>query len=118
MTSRCENSKQRRLCTARALNWNAPLEGAYEGFSNGCFCSGNDGNSCFPFGVCSKSAFVSVKAEAQSVKAEPPAKLEGRAVKEADLSTIVLTMEAENRIGIRLEEAKVRAGSEARRFSG
>ena len=70
------------------------------------------------FSACAQKAPSSVKAEAQSVKAEPPAKLEGHAVKEADLSTIVLTTEAENRLGIRLEEAKVRAGSEVRRFSG
>jgi RND family efflux transporter MFP subunit len=54
----------------------------------------------------------------QAVRPEAPAKLNGPVIKEADLGTISLTAEAENRLGIRLEEARFGAGAEARRFSG
>ena len=51
-------------------------------------------------------------------KAEPPAKLSGTAVKEADLPTITLTTDAENRLGIRVEEAKTGSGAAANRYTG
>jgi hypothetical protein len=54
----------------------------------------------------------------QPAKSEPPAKLDGHAVKEAELSTITLTTDAENRLGIRVEEAQMGGGAEPRRFSG
>lgn len=53
----------------------------------------------------------------QPARSEPPAKLDGHAVKEAELSTITLTQEAENRLGIRAEEAQMGGGAEPRRFS-
>jgi membrane fusion protein, heavy metal efflux system len=54
----------------------------------------------------------------QPAKSEAPAKLEGRAVKEADLNTIILTPEAEERLGIRIEAAIAASAPETRRLSG
>lgn len=51
-------------------------------------------------------------------KAEAPAKLNGAAVKEADLASITLTPEAENRLGVRVEQAAAGGSSPIRRFTG
>ena len=62
---------------------------------------------------CSKPATSETAAPAQ-----PPAKLSGAAVKEADLGKITLSAEAEGRLGIRVEDAKVGAGTAVRRYAG
>ncbi len=50
-------------------------------------------------------------AKSPAVKTEPPAKLTGAAVKEAELTSISLTEAAEKRLGIRIEEARAGRGS-------
>src|SRR5262245_61247644 len=57
-------------------------------------------------------------ANSQSTRPEPPAKLTGPAAKEAELATVTLTPEAENRLGIALQTAAAGQSSDVRRFSG
>ena len=57
-------------------------------------------------------------AKSPAVKTEPPAKLSGTAVKEAELTSISLTEDAEKRLGIRIEEARAGRGSARRKFAG
>jgi membrane fusion protein, heavy metal efflux system len=51
-------------------------------------------------------------------KAEAPAKLSGTTVKEAELTSITLTEDAERRLGIRIEAARAGQGSAVRQFAG
>jgi membrane fusion protein, heavy metal efflux system len=51
-------------------------------------------------------------------KPEAPAKLSGTAVKEAELTTVTLTPEAQARLGLRIEPATGGKGGENRRFTG
>jgi RND family efflux transporter MFP subunit len=53
-----------------------------------------------------------------SPKAEAPAKLSGTVAKEAELTSITLTEDAERRLGIRIEEARAGRGSARREFAG
>lgn len=64
------------------------------------------------------SACKTDSAKSAAPKAESPAKLNGTAVKEADLTSITLTEQAENRLGIRIEEAKGGSGSTLKQFTG
>src|SRR5262245_28304672 len=64
------------------------------------------------------SSCQSESQKAPSPKAEPPAKLSGTPVKEADLTSITVTEEAEKRLGIRIEEARAGRGSGVRQFAG
>jgi hypothetical protein len=54
----------------------------------------------------------------EAPKSEVPAKLAGTAVKEAELTTVTLTTDAETRLGIRLDEATGGSGSAVRRIAG
>src|SRR4029453_13475657 len=59
----------------------------------------------FPF-LFTLTACQADSAKSPAVKTEPPAKLAGAAVKEAELTSISLTEAAEKRLGIRIEEAR------------
>jgi membrane fusion protein, heavy metal efflux system len=54
----------------------------------------------------------------EATKTEAPATLTGAAVKESELTTITLTAEAEDRLGIRVEEARGGSIAQSRRFAG
>ena len=54
----------------------------------------------------------------EAAKTEAPAKLTGDAVKESELTTITLTPEAEDRLGIRVEEAQGGSIAQTRKFAG
>jgi membrane fusion protein, heavy metal efflux system len=58
------------------------------------------------------------EAPSQAAKPEPPAKLDGHVVKEAELTTITLTPDAERRLGIQVKAAQMGAGEQPRRFAG
>jgi membrane fusion protein, heavy metal efflux system len=60
----------------------------------------------------------SEETKAEAPKSEAPAKLAGTVVKEAELTTVTLTADAETRLGIRLEEATGGSGSAVRRIAG
>jgi len=64
------------------------------------------------------TACQSDPAKSPAVKTDPPAKLAGAAVKEAELTSISLTEAAEKRLGIRIEEARAGRGSTVRQFAG
>lgn len=53
-----------------------------------------------------------------SAKPESPAKLGGTPVKEAELTSITLTEEAEKRLGIRIEEAHAGRGATLQQYAG
>jgi len=63
-------------------------------------------------------AGCSSTATSQNTAPSPPARLSGPAVKESELVTITLTGDAENRLGIRLEQSKAGSGAGSRRFAG
>jgi cobalt-zinc-cadmium efflux system membrane fusion protein len=67
------------------------------------------------FMVCAGCSSI---ATSQNSPPTPPARVSGTAVKESDLGRIILTAEAENRLGIRVEESKVVRGTSTSHFAG
>jgi cobalt-zinc-cadmium efflux system membrane fusion protein len=71
--------------------------------------------------LCITSALITVcsctKKPATKEKSQPPAKVQN-AVKETDLTTVILTPEAENRLGIKLAAVELRSIEKNRNYGG